>query len=40
MDGLEPNEFPMVDWRFDTLNEPKQERSIATRRLILDAAAE
>ncbi len=38
VEGLAPDAFPMVDWRFDTRNEPKQERSIATRRLILDAA--
>ena len=38
VNGLEPDPFPMVDWRFDTRHEPKQERSIATRRLILDAA--
>ena len=36
VNGLEPDPFPMVDWRFDTRHEPKQERSIATRRLILD----
>ncbi|MFZ9278427.1 MAG: TetR/AcrR family transcriptional regulator [Candidatus Limnocylindrus sp.] len=36
--GLPPEPFPMTNWRTDTRYEPKQERSIATRRLILDAA--
>ena len=36
--GLEPDPFPMVSWRTDVRHEPKQERSIATRKLILDAA--
>ena len=36
--GLEPDPFPMVDWRTDVRHEPKQERSIATRKLILDSA--
>jgi len=36
--GLEPDPFPMVNWRTDVRHEPKQERSIATRKLILDAA--
>lgn len=36
--GLPPDPFPMVNWRTDVRHEPKQERSIATRRLILDAA--
>jgi AcrR family transcriptional regulator len=36
--GLEPDPFPIVDWRTDVRHEPKQERSIATRKLILDSA--
>ena len=36
--GLEPDPFPLVNWRTDVRHEPKQERSIATRKLILDAA--
>lgn len=36
--GLQPDPFPLVNWRTDVRHEPKQERSIATRRLILDAA--
>lgn len=36
--GLQPEPFPLVDWRTDIRYEPKQERSIATRKLILDAA--
>lgn len=36
--GLEPDPFPMADWRTDVRHEPKQERSIATRKLILDSA--
>jgi AcrR family transcriptional regulator len=36
--GLPPEPFPLVDWRTDIRHEPKQERSIATRKLILDAA--
>jgi AcrR family transcriptional regulator len=36
--GLAPDPFPLINWRTDTRHEPKQERSIATRRLILDAA--
>ncbi len=36
--GLQPDSFPLVNWRTDVRHEPKQERSIATRRLILDAA--
>ena len=36
--GLEPDPFPMVNWRTDDRHEPKQERSIATRKLILDSA--
>jgi AcrR family transcriptional regulator len=36
--GLEPDPFPMVNWRTDVRHEPKQERSIATRKLILDSA--
>ena len=36
--GLPPDPFPMVNWRTDTRHEPKQERSIATRKLILDSA--
>lgn len=36
--GLPPEPFPIVDWRTDVRHEPKQERSIATRKLILDAA--
>lgn len=35
--GLPPDPFPLVDWRTDARHEPKQERSIATRKLILDA---
>lgn len=35
--GLPPDPFPLVNWRTDTRHEPKQERSIATRKLILDA---
>lgn len=36
--GLPPDPFPLVNWRTDVRHEPKQERSIATRKLILDAA--
>ncbi len=36
--GLAPDPFPLINWRTDTRHEPKQERSIATRKLILDAA--
>ncbi len=36
--GLAPDPFPLINWRTDTPPEPKPERSIATRRLILDAA--
>jgi AcrR family transcriptional regulator len=36
--GLEPDPFPMANWRTDDRHEPKQERSIATRKLILDSA--
>ncbi|NQW55518.1 MAG: hypothetical protein HQ458_01485, partial [Chloroflexi bacterium] len=36
--GLQPDPFPLINWRTDVRHEPKQERSIATRRLILDAA--
>jgi AcrR family transcriptional regulator len=36
--GLQPDPFPMLSWRTDVRHEPKQERSIATRKLILDAA--
>ena len=36
--GLPPDPFPLVNWRTDIRHEPKQERSIATRKLILDAA--
>jgi len=36
--GLQPDPFPLVNWRTDVRHEPKQERSIATRKLILDAA--
>ena len=36
--GLPPDPFPLVSWRTDVRHEPKQERSIATRKLILDAA--
>jgi AcrR family transcriptional regulator len=36
--GLQPDPFPLVNWRTDVRHEPKQERSIATRRLILDSA--
>ena len=36
--GLPPDPFPLVNWRTDARHEPKQERSIATRKLILDAA--
>ena len=36
--GLEPDPFPLVNWRTDVRHEPKQERSIATRKLIIDAA--
>lgn len=36
--GLPPDPFPLLDWRTDIRHEPKQERSIATRKLILDAA--
>ena len=36
--GLQPDPFPMLNWRTDVRHEPKQERSIATRKLILDAA--
>jgi AcrR family transcriptional regulator len=35
---LQPDPFPLVSWRTDVRHEPKQERSIATRKLILDAA--
>jgi AcrR family transcriptional regulator len=35
--GLPPDPFPLVNWRTDARHEPKQERSIATRKLILDA---
>jgi AcrR family transcriptional regulator len=36
--GLPPDPFPLVNWRTDARHEPKQERSIVTRKLILDAA--
>jgi AcrR family transcriptional regulator len=36
--GLPPDPFPLINWRTDARQEPKQERSIATRKLILDAA--
>ena len=36
--GLQPEPFPLINWRTDVRHEPKQERSIATRKLILDAA--
>ena len=36
--GLPPDPFPLVRWHRDVRHEPKQERSIATRKLILDAA--
>jgi peptidyl-prolyl cis-trans isomerase C len=36
--GLQPDPFPLINWRTDVRHEPKQERSIATRKLILDAA--
>ena len=36
--GLPPDPFPLVNWRTDIRHEPKQERSIATRKLILDSA--
>jgi AcrR family transcriptional regulator len=36
--GLPPEPFPLVNWRTDIRHEPKQERSIATRKLILDSA--
>jgi len=36
--GLQPDPFPMLNWRTDVRHEPKQERSIATRKLILDSA--
>jgi len=36
--GLQPDPFPLVNWRTDVRHEPKQERSISTRKLILDAA--
>ena len=36
--GLPPDPFPLINWRTDARHEPKQERSIATRKLILDAA--
>jgi AcrR family transcriptional regulator len=36
--GLPPDPFPLVNWLTDVRHEPKQERSIATRKLILDAA--
>jgi AcrR family transcriptional regulator len=36
--GLPPDPFPLENWRTDVRHEPKQERSIATRKLILDAA--
>lgn len=36
--GLQPDPFPLLNWRTDVRHEPKQERSIATRKLILDAA--
>ena len=36
--GLQPDPFPLANWRTDVRHEPKQERSIATRKLILDAA--
>lgn len=36
--GLAPDPFPLINWRTDIRHEPKQERSIATRKLILDAA--
>lgn len=36
--GLPPDPFPLVSWHRDVRHEPKQERSIATRKLILDAA--
>ena len=35
--GLPPDPFPLINWRTDARHEPKQERSIATRKLILDA---
>ena len=36
--GLEPEPFPLVNWRTDVRREAKQERSMATRRLIIDSA--
>jgi AcrR family transcriptional regulator len=36
--GLPPDPFPLINWRTDARQEPKQERSIVTRKLILDAA--
>ena len=36
--GLQPEPFPLINWRTDVRHEPKQERSIATRKLILDSA--
>jgi AcrR family transcriptional regulator len=36
--GLQPDPFPLIGWRTDVRHEPKQERSIATRKLILDSA--
>jgi AcrR family transcriptional regulator len=36
--GLQPDPFPLTNWRTDVRHEPKQERSIATRKLILDSA--
>ena len=36
--GLQPDPFPLMNWRTDVRHEPKQERSIATRKLILDSA--
>lgn len=36
--GLQPDPVPLINWRTDVRHEPKQERSIATRKLILDSA--
>jgi hypothetical protein len=36
--GLEPDPFPLVNWREDRRYEPRQERSIATRKLIIESA--
>ena len=38
--GLQPDPVPLIDWRTDVRHEPKQERSIATRKLILDGQTE